>query len=254
MKKLLLAIGFISYATFSQCVDPLITDFECSPASHTLPGTVVSISNTFSGGINTSTNIGQYTDDGTNGWDALIIDYGTSIDLSTNNQLSFKLYSTSSIQVLAKIQGGTTAREIWSTFSTTNTWEQFTFDFSPYTADGNTTLVLFFNASVTSGTASDLYYFDDLKWSPLAALSHDEITVTNEIKTSPNPVEDFLTITSKSEIIHITISDISAKKILSTTVDGLKSYEVDISSLSSGIYIATIKTEESTKIVKILKK
>ena len=38
-----------------------------------------------------SNNIGEFIDDGTNGWDNLLIDYGTEIDLTTNTILSFKL-------------------------------------------------------------------------------------------------------------------------------------------------------------------
>ena len=32
-------------------------------------------SNSFYDGINTSTNVGEYIDDGTNGWDNLLIDF-----------------------------------------------------------------------------------------------------------------------------------------------------------------------------------
>ena len=164
MKKLLLlTLTFMAYIGFSQCVDPVISDFECDPPSHPFTGAITSIANPVSGGINTSANVGQYTDNGTDGYDNLYVDYGTTIDLSTNNQLKFKIYSPTSIQVLAKLEGGT-VQEIWSSFSAVNTWEEFTFDFSASAGNGNTKVILFFNATVTTGTASDVYFIDDLKW------------------------------------------------------------------------------------------
>ena len=112
---------------------------------------------------NRSSNVGKYTDDGTDAWDSLIIDYGAIIDLSTNNKLKFKIYSPSSIQVLAKLEGGI-AQEIWSDFSAVNTWQEFTFDFSAAAGNGNKKVVLFFNGAVTTGTPTDIYYIDDLRW------------------------------------------------------------------------------------------
>ena len=95
MKKLLLlSLTFMSYIAFSQCVDPIISDFECSPPSHTLGGNgVTSLANPVSGGINTSANVGEFTDDGLNAWDNLEVDYGAPIDLSTTNFLKIKIYS-----------------------------------------------------------------------------------------------------------------------------------------------------------------
>ena len=166
MKKLLLIIiAFFAYSVYGQCVDPLITDFECSPASHTLGGNgVTSISNPVSGGINTSTNVGEYTDDGTNGWDNLLVDYGTPIDLSSNSVLHIKIHTTAltaPIPLLAKLEGGT-AMEIWGSIDVNGEWKEYTFDFSAAAGNGNTELVLFFNGGETNGTASDIYYIDDL--------------------------------------------------------------------------------------------
>ena len=64
---------------------------------------------------NRSEYVGQYTDDGTEAYDAFILNYGSIINLNTHNKLKFKLYSSSSIQVLAKLEGGS-AIEKWSDF------------------------------------------------------------------------------------------------------------------------------------------
>ncbi|WP_345193542.1 T9SS type A sorting domain-containing protein [Algibacter agarivorans] len=251
MKKLLLiTLTFMTYIAFGQCVDPLITDFECSPASQALPGTVASVTNSYSGGINTSANIGEYTDDGTSGWDALIIDYGAAIDLSTNNILSFKLYSPTSIQVLAKIEGGT-AVEIWSDFSAVNTWQEFSYDFSAAAANGNTTLVLFFNAGKEDGTATDLYYFDDLQWS--ATLSVDDVDLSDAINVFPNPANDKINVNSKVDVDAFELVDVTGKTILEESKTFEASFTIDISTLKSGLYFLNVKSNKANKVIKILK-
>ena len=162
--KFLFLLGLLSCFSYGQCNDPVITNFECGMPTQTILGNgVSSVNNFISSGINMSNNIGEFIDDGTNGWDNLLIDYGTEIDLTANTFLSFKLYSSSSIQILAKLEGGTDV-EVWSNFSSINTWEEFNFDFSGAVGNGNTSLVLFFNAAQTSGTTSDTYYIDDLQW------------------------------------------------------------------------------------------
>lgn len=166
----------IRWETGTTSTLPTVTDFESTkPAIGSYPTKLLTVSNHVPSGINTSSTIGQYTDDGTNGFDGLIFDYGSAIDLTTNNILKIKLYSTSSIQILAKLEGGSADREIWSSFSgdegALNSWIEFTYDFSLYSnnstgGDGNTRIVLFVNAGVSSGTTSDIFYIDDVVWGP----------------------------------------------------------------------------------------
>ena len=83
--------------------------------------------------------------------------------MNTYNKLKFKLYTPSSIQVLAKIEGGS-AVEKWSDFSIVDSWQEFTYDFSDSISNGNTTLVLFFNAGQSNGSTQDIYFIDNLRW------------------------------------------------------------------------------------------
>lgn len=150
----------------SNCEDPTLANFECVNTL-ALPGTVTRIANTFSGGVNQTANIGQYSDNGNEGFDALIIDYGADIDLTTNNMLKIKLYSPDrGIQLVAKVQGGdvTAVEERFGPTSLTNEWQEFTFNFSDISTKKPQQLVIFFNFAQATGNASDLYYFDDLEW------------------------------------------------------------------------------------------
>ena len=236
--------------TNSTNVLPIISDFESLNSSIPLTGNIQTVSNLYYGGINSSTNVGQYTDDGTNGWDNLLIDYNTVIDLSSNPYLSFKLYSTSSIQVMAKLEGGT-AVEKWSDFSGTNSWEEFNYDFSDAVNNGNTKLVLFFNAGVETGTTSDMYYIDDMRWTN--TLSVEKINKISDFISYPNPAKDFIYIKSIFEINSYSIFDVHGKVLISKENINKKSFEIDVSKLITGNYFIRNNLKDEVKIIRINK-
>ena len=178
---------------------PIISDFESLNPSVPLSGNIQTVSNPFYDGINTSTSVGEYIDDGTNGWDNLLIDFDSEIDLSSYPFLTFKLYSPSSIQVLAKLEGGTDA-EVWSDYSLENTWEEFNFDFSTSVGNGNTKLVLFFNAAQETGTSTDIYYIDDIRFSSSLSLIEEGVS---ELMIYPNPVINVLKLDLMILLIHM---------------------------------------------------
>lgn len=243
-------LKFDSSATSSTCENPLITDFECSNPSQPISGALVTVENSFSGGINTSPNIGRYTDNGTEGFDALIIDFETQIDLSVNNILSVKLYSESSIQILAKLEGGNTEPELFSDFSEVNAWQEFLFDFGAFRDNGNTRVVLFFNPNVTSGTTSDIYFIDDIQFQSNTASTSDAILRT--AKLFPNPVVDVLNISSDENINNYQILDITGKTIYSKINNS--SNAIDLSAMNAGIYFIKMETATSKSVIKFVKK
>ena len=237
--------------TNSTSILPIISDFESLNSSVPMAGNIQRVSNPYYSGINTSTNAGQYTDDGTNGWDNLLIDYSTVIDLSSNPYLSFKLYSPSSIQVMVKLEGGT-AVEKWSDFSSINTWEEFNYDFSDAVSNGNTKVVLFFNAGVETGTTNDVYYIDDIKWS--STLSVENSRKTPELNSYPNPVDDIIRVESMNNINSFVIHDIQGKNLISKKDINKKSFEIDISMLKPGTYFLKSIFEKEIKTLKIIKR
>jgi hypothetical protein len=189
----LLVLIFATYIGIAQCNDPVITDFECTAPSNPITGALVTVPNPFPGGINNSNNVGRYTDDGTQGFDALVVDYGTAIDLTVNKVLKIKFYSKSSVQILAKLEGGA-VQEIFSDFSQVNTWQEFAFDFSASTGNGNTRLVLFINAAVTTGTPADFYYMDDILFENTILTPCEAPFITNFDCSAPSiPISGALT-------------------------------------------------------------
>ncbi|MCV6630130.1 MAG: hypothetical protein OIF50_09745 [Flavobacteriaceae bacterium] len=148
-------------------IDRIINDFECQQnhfIGHPDEETTAPVfDNPDKSGINTTEKVGKYTDNGTDAWDNLQIDLQNPIDLSTNSQLSLKIYSGRTAPILAKLEGGT-AVEVWSSIDETNKWVEYTFDFREAADKGNTKVVLFFNGGQTDGTTEDVYYVDDIQF------------------------------------------------------------------------------------------
>lgn len=142
----------------------IISDFECQQ-NYTFSGAIETADNAFKTGINLSEKIGEFTDDGKNAWDHLLIDYGQAIDLSTKNKLKLLIHSDKKVQFLSKLEGGTSgANEIWSDITTTGEWTEYTVDFSSQATENHTKLVLFFNAGKDDGGSTDKYYLDNIRW------------------------------------------------------------------------------------------
>jgi|TARA_B100001564_G_scaffold336770_1_gene327224 hypothetical protein len=230
---------------------PVISDFESLNPSFPLQGNIQKVSNPFYFGMNTSTNIGQYVDDGTNGWDNMQIDFITAVDISITPYFKIKLYTPSSIQILAKLEGGTEL-EVWSDFSSADTWEEFNFDFSSAANSGNTKLILFFNPGIDTGSTSDIYYIDDLNWS--STLSTQENDLLFSINVHPNPANSSLSINSNFKINSFILSDINGRTLIYEYNINKKSFKIDISSLKSGIYFLKNFSGKQLQTIKILKR
>jgi hypothetical protein len=241
MKKLLFisVMLTLSLSASSQCVDPQITDFECDTPSHPLAGKITTIANPYPQGINTSAHVGEFSDDGKDGWDNLNIDYVSEIDLSTNNILRFKIYTPKSIQVLAKIEGGT-VKQIWSDFSIVDQWQDFLFDFSAAAGAGNTKLILFFNADKEDGTSNDIYYIDDLEWIKSSDLSVHDLSMET-VNIYPNPSSTLVSIEAE-EFDVVEVFDSIGKLI--KTIDGQKNINLDVSNFDSGIYLILLSNKD----------
>ncbi|WP_194766032.1 hypothetical protein [Tamlana sp. I1] len=167
-------VYFIDDLKFEAYVDPcvgvpedlsIISDFECQQ-NYMLgadPTVIPVVENIDKSGINSSSFVGEYTDDGTQPYDSVLIDLGAPIDLTVKSEFKMKVYASNTAPILAKLEGGTPL-EVFANITATSEWVEYTFDFSPAIGAGNDKLVLFFNAGQTNGTATDVYYIDDLRF------------------------------------------------------------------------------------------
>ncbi|AZQ42846.1 carbohydrate binding domain-containing protein [Nonlabens ponticola] len=187
-------VYFIDDLQFEEFVDPcesvdedlsIISDFECQQ-NYTLgvnPALISTIENFDPDDVNMSDLIGQYSDDGTQGFDNLLIDFEDDIDLSERPVFSIKVYSTQQAPLVAKVEGGDTPLEIAREITAVNEWVEYTFDFSPVADQGNDQLILFFNFGQEDGTTTDLYYIDDLRFveNPCGVIDEDCENVTPDL-------------------------------------------------------------------------
>ncbi|MGV8945432.1 MAG: hypothetical protein ACOH1N_03300 [Lutibacter sp.] len=164
-------IDDVRFTKFDPCANVVINlnivnDFECQQNYAVVCCiTAEIVANPYKTGINTSASVLKVTDNGTDAWDALVFDFGAAINLSTKNQLKIKVYSTKAVPLLAKLEGGSSGpKEVWGAITTANAWTEYTFDFSDQATANHKKIVLFFNGGATDGTATDIYYIDDLKW------------------------------------------------------------------------------------------
>ncbi|MFK8162441.1 MAG: T9SS type A sorting domain-containing protein [Lewinella sp.] len=148
--------------------DPtIIDDFECQRnATYAVPGfdDISVVANPDASGINTSDNVGRYTDQ-EGGFHALVIGYNSAIDLSTNNQLCIKVWAPVTGNLLFKLEGGVSpAFETGVPVEETETWVEICADFSSQSNANHTRLVFFLNAGEDG--AGDIYYLDDITITP----------------------------------------------------------------------------------------
>ena len=165
-------IDDLRFAPFDPCAGvatnmDIVNDFECQqnyPITCCIT-TFEIVDNPDSSGANTSDKVLKVTENGLNAYDALVFNRGGVIDLSTKNQLKFKVLSSRAVPLLAKLEGGSSpAKEIFVDIDVVDEWTEYTVDFSSEAAANHKSIVFFFNVGQTDGTAEDIYYIDDIKW------------------------------------------------------------------------------------------
>jgi hypothetical protein len=144
--------------------DPNIIDnYECQRnASYGAGWDILQvIPNPAATGINPSASVGQY-EDPAGPWSAMVIDYNNVIDFSVKNQVKVKIWSSKAVPVLFKLEGGASpAYETWMDITQTNTWVEYTADFSSQSGADHKKIVIFFNGG-NEPDPGDTYYVDDL--------------------------------------------------------------------------------------------
>lgn len=148
-------------------VDPIpfnLDDFECQRNVTYTGGAdrLAAVNNPDVNADNPSAKVGEYRDV-VDEWSALVMDFGSTIDLSVYNQFRLKVWSPLAVPLKFKLEGGSSAPvEVDTAASVTNSWQTYVIDFSPFAGQDHQKIVIFFNAGVLPGQ-EDVYYIDDLK-------------------------------------------------------------------------------------------
>lgn len=75
-----------------------------------------------------------------------------------------------------------------------------------------------------------------------------------KISYYPNPVDNVLHLDSKEAISEIAVYDLTGKKVLNQNSFRNSDYILDFSSLSQGVYVVKVKSDEGVKTFQIIKK
>lgn len=149
--------------------DPAIVDnFECQRNVQIgNPGylDVTPVDNPDPSGINTSAQVGRYNDAAGGSFHALVYDFGSDIPLTERGQVNIKVWAPKTGRLLVKLEGGaSTPIERDAQVTETNSWQEYSIDFSDQAGASHEKLVFFFNAGVEPDSG-DIYFIDDITFS-----------------------------------------------------------------------------------------
>ena len=194
--------------------------------------------------INESKYSGEYTrNPNPIGEDVLIAYFSSGVlDLSVNTYFNFKLYGPPRpIYISFQDANNNEVYAFNSFLSSNNQWQQFTVDLSSVSTQNIERFVLFLDQSVVNW---DKYFLDDFHLSSVP-LDIKNFELSDNVNVFPNPVNNFLNVSSVENIKSLTASSFFKEN---------KQANIDISFLNSGIYFVKIliKDRVITKKIKVL--
>ncbi|MCW2118194.1 T9SS type A sorting domain-containing protein [Flavobacterium sp. 7A] len=150
--------------------------------------------------------------------------------------------------------GTTTVVTELSTFSDTKTttktdgsWEQVNFSFTP-TAPYSTAQFRY-GIAVTNLMAGDVIYVDDITATTTANLSTKTSTIEG-FGVYPNPATTFVSVTSKNGGLISVYNTLGAEVLADKAVSA--NYQLNVSGLSSGVYLLKLTSEGKSGITKLV--
>jgi len=114
------------------------------------------------------------------------------------------------------------------------------------------------NTTAAPNTSSTTMVMDNLRLKASATdtlLGVDEVATNINFSVYPNPATNLVTVTStaNSSINAIEMFDVNGRMIKSIAIDNLSNVDVNISDLSSGVYMMKISSDQGTSSKKIIK-
>jgi len=144
----------------------IIDDFDCNRNAVYDNGwdSLYVVQNPAPGPDNNSRKVGQFRKPTGNGTEyaALVVDYENPINLAERYVFGLKLWAPKTGNLLLKIEGGTSPKELSIPVTEANKWVEYSVDWKSEAGEGHDRLVMFFNAG-ENGQPGDIYYVDDIK-------------------------------------------------------------------------------------------
>lgn len=161
---------------------------------------------------------------------------------------------TGTQRLLSYVPGTTTivatsqAAPVGSSYSSDNgvTW-------TPIEADMQRGVSAFVNGSTgwcagfsTNATTDGIFKFDG------SLLANPTFEADAAIEVYPNPATNLVTISSELDSYDLSITDLTGKVVLQQSLSGIEN-SVDVSSLSSGVYLFNINSDNKKETIKVIK-
>lgn len=97
----------------------------------------------------------------------------------------------------------------------------------------------------TNATTDGIFRFD-------GTLANPTFEADAAIEVYPNPANNFVTISSQLDSYDLNVTDLTGKVVLQQSLSGIEN-SVDVSSLSSGVYLFNINSDNKKETIKVIK-
>lgn len=206
-------------------VDPVLLplDFESSTLVYAFGnfdgGVLTVISNTHSGGINTSAKVAKMVKNAGQTWGGSSLKLGNPIDFSANKIFRMKVFSPrAGAKVLLKVENPTDnsinfEKEVATTLA--NTWEDLVFDYSAIntTRSYQNLVIIFDNGTAGDGSANFTFLIDDIRLTNTIPNGRLTLPVTFDEAGVNYAVTDF----GNNQTVDATDPSNAANKVKKTT-------------------------------------
>jgi hypothetical protein len=216
-------------------------DFESATTWTNFDGGVVTTeTNPYNNADNSSENVGKMVKNAGQPWGGSVVKLSSAMDFAANDTFTMKVYSPrANAKVLLKVENSAspaTSFEKEVTISTANAWETITFDYSAIPSGSYDSVVLIFDlGTMGDGSANNTFYIDDVVLfnSATADVKDNELI---KISMFPNPTTSRLNISAQNPIKSAVIYNLLGKQIMNLEINK-NNESIDVSNLSSGIYL-----------------
>ncbi|QXP67615.1 T9SS type A sorting domain-containing protein [Polaribacter sp. AHE13PA] len=216
-------------------------DFESATTWTNFDGGVVTTeTNPYNNADNSSANVGKMVKNAGQPWGGSVVKLSSAMDFAANDTFTMKVYSPrANAKVLLKVENSAspaTSFEKEVTISTANAWETITFDYSAIPSGSYDSVVLIFDlGTMGDGSANNTFYIDDVVLfnSATADVKDNELI---KISMFPNPTTSRLNISAQNPIKSAVIYNLLGKQIMNLEINK-NNESIDVSNLSSGIYL-----------------
>ncbi|MCL7762624.1 T9SS type A sorting domain-containing protein [Polaribacter sp. Z014] len=204
-------------------------------------GAVTTLANPHNNADNSSENVGKMVKSAGQPWGGSSLNMSAGMDFANNDMFTMKVFSPRvGAKVLLKVEdsgNGTIFFEKEVATTMENTWETLTFDYTSINK-ANTYdkfVIIFDNGTEGDGSANFTFYIDDVVLfnSATAGVNDNELS---KVSMYPNPTKNRLNISAQNTIKNAAIYNLLGKQIMSLEINK-NSESIDVSNLSSGIYL-----------------